>query len=160
MMLLTIISILCCVFISYQDFKERLVSWVLFPLLGLCMGLLHYLHAETQVFYLHITMNIILTSSILLVLYAYSKFISKTRFLNTSIGLGDILFFYAFSLGFPSTTFTILFACSVFFSVFLFFTLKHRFELKTVPLAGLMGLFLAFVFGYSFFMEHPQLYTL
>lgn len=62
-----------------------------------------------------------------------------------SIGLGDILFFYAFGTGFQTVTFIVLLACSILFSLFTFLILKNRLKLKTVPLAGFMGLFLMVV---------------
>jgi len=82
------------------------------------------------------------------------------EFLNVSFGLGDLLFFYALAFGFPTVTFLVLFVLSILFSLFVFALLKTKKGTETVPLAGLMGLFLTGVLLVSFFPNAPSLYLL
>ncbi len=149
----------CCSIICYQDIKERTVYWFMFPLLALLLGLTHYLITNNLTVFIYYTLfNILLISLIILLLYLYTKLITKKKFLNYSFGMGDLLFFYALSFGFPSVTFIILFSSAIIFSTLLFFSLKNSMIKKTAPLAGFMGLFLAFIFCYSIFNNSPSLY--
>ncbi|ALM09325.1 hypothetical protein SB49_14015 [Sediminicola sp. YIK13] len=147
-----------CALICYQDFKERTVFWFLFPILGISIGIMHYLYVETPLFIIYITINFLLTSLILLLLYLYTKLIRKVVFLNHSFGLGDLLFFYAIGFGFPTITFVVIFSTSVLFSLLVYLGIKKSLKQNTVPLAGLMGLFLICVFAISFFKSTPSLY--
>lgn len=146
--------------ICYQDFKERMVHWFLFPLLGIALTLIFYKQTEHSFFLISLVTNVILITLIIGILYVYSRIIVKKRFINHSVGLGDILFFYALSVGFPPMTFIILFVCSLIFSLLTFLFLKKGMKLKTVPLAGLMSLFLIMVLLSDSFFEIASLYIL
>ncbi|MEP3210681.1 MAG: hypothetical protein ABJN95_15875 [Maribacter sp.] len=80
--------------------------------------------------------------------------------MNHSIGLGDVLFFFVMGAGFPTMTFIILFACSLFFSLFTYLLFKSSMRVKTVPLAGLMSLFLSAVLMLDVIYGLPSLYIL
>lgn len=150
---------LCALFIFYQDIKERAVYWFLFPLLGFFLGALFYSYTIPLVFLLNFTFNSFLLSLIILLLFAYTKVVLKKKFINHSFGIGDLLFFYAFGLGFPSMTFIVLFSCSLLFATALFYFLKKRSPIKTVPLAGFMAIFLSIMILGSLFFKSPILYT-
>lgn len=81
------------------------------------------------------------------------------KFLNVSFGLGDVLFFYAFALGFPTVTFLILFVSSIVFSLMVSLIQKKKNKANGIPLAGLMSLFLAFVLSIEFLPKLPSLYN-
>ncbi len=150
---------MCLTAITYQDFKERKVFWFLFPLAMLLFGLLYYVQVTgMSVFLYQILTNIFLVTSIWTILFLYTHFITKKKFLNHSLGLGDILFFYTLGLGFPTLTFIVLFVGSTLFSLLVFLIIKRNLNHKTVPLAGLMGLFIIFVLLYSFIFKYPPLY--
>lgn len=150
----------CLGSIVFQDFKERKVYWFLFPMAMLLFGSLHFLHStRPKVFFYYSLINSLLITSVIAILFVYTHFISKKAFLNHSLGLGDILFFYAFGLGFPSTTFIVLFVGTIIFSLLVFLLFKRRLKLDTVPLAGLMGLFLVFVILFSLVSKSPPLYA-
>ncbi|MEM7380764.1 MAG: hypothetical protein AAF361_06140 [Bacteroidota bacterium] len=151
---------LVCGSIAVQDFKERAVLWVLFPLTAALLGILYYNTTSTQDFLWNIFTNLILVSVMILILFLYTHFIRGKAFLNHSLGLGDILFFYAFAIGFPTFTFVTLFVCSLLFSLLLFALAKKRFSNPTIPLAGLMGLFLTGLMLSSLIPGLPSLYTL
>jgi len=149
----------CCGFICYQDLKYRAVYWFLFPILALSLGLLHFLQTTAYIFMTYSLINILLITIILAVLWGYAHFVAKKKFLNHSFGLGDLLFFYACALGFPSYTFILLFVGAIFFSLISYLFLKRRLTTKTVPLAGLMSIFLFGCFAGSLCITNPSLYT-
>jgi len=146
-------------FIALEDFKERKVHWFLFPTLGILLGVLHYISIPyAKLVGYHILTNSILVTLILGILFLVTQVLRKKPFLDQSLGLGDILFFYAFALGFPTFTFVVLFATSLLFSLLVFLIIKKS-RLDTVPLAGLMSVFLILILVCSLFVETPSLYS-
>lgn len=146
-------------FIIQQDFKERKVYWFLFPLLGILLSTIHFLSIElVEIFAYYIALNFLLISLVIIILYGITVGAFKKPFLNHSFGMGDLLFFYAFALGFSSLTFIILFTNSLLFALLLFWGLKKPLRWKTVPLAGLMGLFLLIILTLSIFIDNPSLH--
>lgn len=160
MVLLKILALAVCGTIAYQDLKDRMVIWVAFPMMALILTSIHLASSGWELVLWFSATNLLLVSGILLLLFLYTEFVSKKKFLNTSLGLGDILFFYAFSLGFPTLTFVILFVGALLFSLFLFLLLKSVQNMETVPLAGFMSLFLIGTMTVSFFIKTPNLYQL
>ncbi len=159
MYLIKILLILVLLLVFYEDISDKLVHWFLFPILGFLLGSLHKSSVEVSVFLVTIGINILLVSIVLLLLYGYSKLILRSRFLNKSFGLGDLLLFYALSIGFPTVTFAILFAFSIFFSLVIHLLINRLKKGKqTVPLAGYISFFYAMVFIGSFFDNVPSLY--
>lgn len=152
--------IACLGFIVWQDFKERKVFWFLFPIAMVLFGVVHFRNIrEPSIFFDYLSLNALLVTLIIVLLYGYSRFIAKNKFLNHSLGLGDILFFYAFAAGFPTLTFIFLFTNAVLFSLLSFLVLKKKFRLQTVPLAGFMGLFLVFMMCFEIIFKSPSLYA-
>ncbi|MEM8507819.1 MAG: hypothetical protein AAF717_08315 [Bacteroidota bacterium] len=138
-----IAACLSFVVIAVQDMRERMVQWVLFPLAGLFLALAHYYNTTGWVFLLSCAVNGLLVTLVVLLLWGYTRYIRKQEFLNTSFGLGDILFLYAFALGFPTVTFTVLLSAAIGFALVVWYLLPSLRQSGTVPLAGLMGIFLA-----------------
>jgi hypothetical protein len=160
MVLLKILAVAICGTIAYQDLKDRMVLWVAFPVMALILTFIHIANSGWELVLWFSATNLLLVSGILLLLFLYTGFFRRKKFLNTSLGLGDILFFYAFSLGFPTLTFVILFVGSLLFSLSLFLLLKSIQSMETVPLAGFMSLFLIGAMTLSFFIKTPNLYQL
>jgi hypothetical protein len=145
--------------ITFQDLREKKVSWILFPITGFLLFVLYDNKTIIQYSYIFLIMNLILTTSILAILFLYTRIIRGMKFLNVSFGLGDVLFFYAFSLGFPTVTFLILFVSSIVFSLIISLIQKKKNTANDIPLAGLMSLFLVFVFSIEFLPNLPSLYN-
>ena len=148
------------VLIAFQDIKDKKVNWVLFPITAILLFTLYQNSTALNLSYTFLLMNIFMVSSILGILFIYTKYISRMEFLNVSFGLGDVLFFYAFALGFPTITFLILFVSSIVFSLIISFFRSKEYIVTGVPLAGLMSLFLAVIFSFGFIPSIPSLYTL
>ncbi|MEN1784423.1 MAG: hypothetical protein AAGF77_04710 [Bacteroidota bacterium] len=154
-------AMLCLGGIALQDFKERQVYGFLFPVLAIILGYAHVLVGPSwAVTALQMALNMLLVTLVVTIAYGYTKFLKKQAFLNHSLGLGDILFFGAMAVGFPSTVFLVLFTGALLFSLLVFWALRAHFKDGTIPLAGLMGLFLIAVLGVSLLFKQPLLYTL
>lgn len=150
---------LCLGWICYQDFKERKVFLFVFPILAVLLFTIFYLQtAVVQVLYYSLLLNLIVVAILVLMSFLITRTLLKKRFLDHSLGMGDILFFACIALGFPSITFIVLFSCSLIFSFFLFLAIKKQRAMDTVPLAGLMSIFFIVVIGYSL-LGGPSLYV-
>lgn len=148
-----------CGILAFQDFKYREVTWPLFPMLAIFLGLLHVSHVGWLLFGTSILINFILVSCIVLILWSITHFVFQKRFLDISFGLGDLLFLYAFALGFPPITFIYLLVGSIGFAVLAFSLMKLFLRSKTVPLAGLMGVFLIATLSLSHMPNSISLYS-
>ncbi|WP_394973683.1 hypothetical protein [uncultured Croceitalea sp.] len=159
-LVLTLSALLILFCIAFQDFKERKVYWFLFPSLGLNLSVLYFSTVPVvEIFWLNILLNSLIISLVLLSIFLVTKILFKKPFLDYSFGLGDLLFFYAMALGFPTITFIVLFANALLFAFIVFLVLKKYQKIKTVPLAGLMSIFLFLVLSISIFIQEPSLYT-
>ncbi|MDL5514712.1 hypothetical protein QSE00_23075 [Arenibacter sp. M-2] len=159
MILLKLIVIAVCAIIAYQDFKERAVLWLLFPVLAIGLLGLFSLNTTWEQLLAFATINFLIVSGILLLLYLYTKLIMKRKFLDVSFGLGDLFFFYALAVGFPAITFVILFVGALFSSLFITLFQKNKKVGNSVPLAGHMGIYLIAVLLISFSSKAPNLYV-
>lgn len=84
----------------------------------------------------------------------------KINFLKEAIGLGDILFFLALALAFPTETFIVLFVFSMVFSLMLHLTVTRKQKESTIPLAGYASLFLIFIYLSSWTGFYKNLYSI
>lgn len=157
---LQILLLLVLSLIAYQDVRERMVHWFLFPIAALCMGFLFLHHSGLEQYSVLVSVNLLLVTTVLSILFVYTKYLRGMEFLNVSFGLGDMLFFVAFALGFPTVTFLVLFTGSITFSLFIFLLSKKNKNHENVPLAGLMSFFLIGTYLISSFPSMPSLYIL
>ena len=157
MWLLKLILIFIFFTILYQDYKDRLVYWFLYPLVGILAVAIQFLILPIDSIMLNIVLNLCLVLFLLLVCYVYTR-VRKMEFAN-SFGLGDILFFIFISFTFSIISFLILFIFSLIFSLLVHFLLSGNSKDKTVPLAGYMSLFFGSVYGFTFFYESNFLYS-
>jgi hypothetical protein len=159
MLVLQFLSVFGYGIMAYQDMRDREVTWVLFPLLGTCLALTHILQVGFSVFVHAIVINLILITCVVSLLWSITTFGFKKSFLNVSFGLGDLLFLYIFAMGFPTMTFVYLMVGSLLFSLLAFLLMKLVLQSQTVPLAGLMGLFLIAMTLLSWVPGTPSLYA-
>jgi len=148
LLIVKIILLLSLVLISYQDFKDKQVWAFLFPVYALCGALLFFDASQLNTYLVNIAINLSVICMILLVSFLVAKFGYRKKFLNKSIGLGDILFFVAFAISFPSISFLNFFTFSVLFALLLVGVraLLSSSKFRSVPLAGCMSLFLIGVY--------------
>ncbi|RZS92312.1 hypothetical protein [Aquimarina brevivitae] len=152
-----VISLLCIV---YQDIQYRAVYWFLFPIIIIGSGILHYTHTMDFYFYTSTLLNSILVLSILTILFLYNRIIVKKSFFKEVFGLGDVLFFVALAVAFPTITFIIIFCFALFFSMLVWLIFRKKAKHNTVPLAGYMALFLTGVYTMSWLTKTGNLYMI
>lgn len=156
---LRVLLILVFIMVWYQDIKERQVFWVLFVIIsGLC-GFLFYNSTIPELFFNAILMNLTFVSTLILIVFMYSKLKLKTRFLNV-IGLGDVLLFIGLGFSFSTVSFIVIFISSLFFSLILHLFIKRKSTFNTVPLAGYMSLFFSITYISFWFGWIEGLYTI
>jgi len=148
MILIKLILIIALVLVFIQDYKERQVYWVLFPIIGILGGMLFYQNTLPELFLVSIQMNLLFLVVLLLIIYLYAKLKLKTKFLNT-LGLGDLFLFLAISVSFSTISFIVLFISAIIFSLVLHLFISKNKKTATVPLAGYMSLF--FLISYLFY---------
>ncbi len=156
--LLKFILILLLLGIVYQDLKERMVYIVLFGLTAILLVFLQLQEITTSAILASSILNISVVGLVVLILSIYSK-IRLKKPLKETFGMGDGFFFIILAIGFPTTTFLVLFSFSLLFSYALFLVLKPKLKIKTVPLAGFQALFLAIVLVLNESFSFVELYT-
>lgn len=160
-LLLKIVLIILFILIFIQDYKDRLVYWLLYFFVGvasLCLQLSFFLWqiVATQVF-----LNCCFILVLIATIFLYSNFFKKQKFLNHSIGVGDIFLFFSTAFMFPTITFIVLFIFSLIFSLTVHMLLIKKKSMHiTVPLAGYMSLFFSSVIFISLFLEKNWLFIL
>ncbi|WP_226294160.1 prepilin peptidase [Aquimarina algicola] len=132
--------------ISYQDIKERQVyAFVFLVLIGL-LGYIHHQHTLQIHFLYALLINTTVLIIIMAMLYLYTLLRLKRSFFEEVFGLGDVLFFLALAVGFPTVSFIIILVFALLFSLAIWIFFKKSAKYPTVPLAGYMSLFLGVVF--------------
>lgn len=158
-LLIKILVLLTLGGIAYQDIKDQLVWWWLFPLLGVFSGYLFYSHT-TPSFYLYaILFNLISYGVLLGVVFAFSRIVLKTSFLNNVLGLGDVLFLLGCCVSFSPYSFLILLICGMLFSLVMGHFFQKHF-INSVPLAGLFSVLLIVIYPLYWLGVYPNLYQL
>ncbi|KAA1247611.1 hypothetical protein [Aquimarina sp. RZ0] len=147
-------------YIAYQDLKSREVYWFLFLSLIILMGLQHYLQVLPIHFINAILINLVIIFIIIALQYIYTIIKIKRPFFKEVFGLGDALFFVSMAIAFPTITFNILFAFSLFFSLSIWLIFKNKSFHQNPPLAGYMAIFLLLIFIGSWSTHIINLYLI
>lgn len=143
--------------IFYQDLKDRKVYVHLLLLVTTLLGFLYSKNVSKEVFITSILTNAFIVFFIVSMLFLYAKFKLKLP-LYTVFGLGDLFFFLALAVGFPTISFIVLFSFSLFFSLTVFLVTKKQLKHTTVPLAGFQALFFAIIFLLNWAFNFVNLY--
>ncbi len=149
------LSIICffLVFLSYQDFRYRAISWWIIPLLFVFLAYNNIKNFSFDIVKNNFLLNFGFVLIQLGILYIYFS-IKNRRFvniINTYIGIGDILFFAVLTVCFSFFNY-LVFQIVSFFLVAIGFGLFRLFKkdfTPEIPLAGGMSLllFLSFIVG-------------
>lgn len=154
---LKLLLIIVFAMVLYQDFKNRLVYWFLYPIIGILAFAIQLYNLPTIVAFFNLGFNLLFVVIILGVSFFYIRF-RKLNFLN-SIGIGDVLFFVFISCTFSIISFLVLFVFALLFSLILHLVLNNKKNHQTVPLAGYMALFFGAVYTSSFLYNSTFLYA-
>ncbi len=139
----SIVIISFLMIISYQDFKYKAVTWILYPLAFFSM-LIYSLFFNLQKFFLFdFILNLLLCTCMLLLLNFYIFLRKQNKKLLDSFGLGDILFLPTLCAYFNFLNFLIYFALAnliiLILSVILY---QKKINNSLIPFAGFHALFL------------------
>ncbi len=154
---LKLLLIIVFAIVLFQDFKNRLVYWFLYPIIGILAFAIQSYSVPITIAFSNSSFNLLFVALILGVSFVYIR-IRKLDFLN-AIGIGDILFFIFISFTFSIVSFLVLFVFALLFSLILHFVLGNKKEQQTVPLAGYMSLFFGVVYITTFFYNSSFLYA-
>lgn len=154
---LKLLLIIVFAIVLFQDFKNRLVYWFLYPIIGILAFTIQLYNIPLEIALLNLGFNISFVALILGVSFLYIKF--RNLDFKNAIGLGDILFFVFISSTFSIVSFLILFVFALLFSLILHFVLNIKKEQQTVPLAGYMSLFFGVIYAISFCNINTFLYS-
>lgn len=153
---ITILFVVNCYYICYQDYKERKVYLLSLISCGLFSCLIFFTKS-TNLNYatLQIGFNLIITVIILIVLYTYC--LIRGISIKQGIGLGDILFFIILSISNTVPDYILLLGSSLIFAL-LFQTLLsfgfHKNKTLLIPLAGHQALFVGSYYCYKIITDN------
>jgi len=153
-----VIAVLLLIF--WQDTKDRLVTWFLYPLTGVLAYAINAQNVGIVPALANASVSLIIIVLVIAISYFYAVAVAKKKFLNESIGSGDLLFFACLPFTFATVSFIVLFVFALVFSLVLHFFLGRMQADATVPLAGYIAFFFAVVYLISFFTEPKYLFSL
>lgn len=141
------------VLVTYQDFRNRAISWLILPVIFGAFSIDTILKTDFNSFIHSFLFNasFILIQIISVTLYFSLRFRTIINITKKHIGWGDILFFIVVAAVFSPLNFIFFYIISLFLILtgsLLFHLFKQK-PIKTIPLAGVMAIFLivAFLFG-------------
>lgn len=144
MLLVTkIILLLLFITVIYQDLKYRVIHFILLPVIfGVTLfkqfEIFGYIDIKELIFNF---LFIVVLFSVLILFYSV-KYRKMWNPLKESIGIGDVLFFFAVIPLFALKSLMLFFTLGLFFSI-LFHLLMNVFrKQETVPLAGYLSIFI------------------
>lgn len=133
-------------FVFYQDFRFRAVYWFLFPILLI----MSYFYVKNDVTPSSWGFNAGFILLQLIGIWGYFSLKSKRpiNFVNSYLGLGDILFFGILIIWFTPINFILFFIGSLVSTLFFLLIFKSKALKKlTIPLAGIHAILLAIIIG-------------
>lgn len=129
---LKISFILLCFGMGIQDLLQRHIYAFFFPLLALLGVSIQYCISGWTSSLLYSLINFVMILIALGVLWVYTYF-RKIKFINHSMGSGDILMLFVMGVSFTPYTFLMLWLCSSLISLCIHGLI---FKSKTIPYAG------------------------
>lgn len=137
--------------IFFQDYREREVWAFLLPVFAVLGSALFFYQTTSEVFLMTLFINLMVVGILLFSNYLFARFVLKKSLFKEALGLGDVLFFIAFALSFPTIAFINFFVFSLLFSLILqqltsLILKKNTQKCSRVPLAGYMSIFLLGVY--------------
>ncbi len=148
--------------IFFQDYRDRQVFIFLFPLFGIMGTYLFLSNSNLEYYFFSVCINLGIVLIVVLLNYLFAELVLKKNLLKEAMGLGDILFFIAFALCFPTVTFINFFVFSILFTFVIHLALSKLLKKtnKNIPLAGYMSLFLMAVYSVNWLGLYDSLYLL
>ncbi len=137
--------------ISIQDFKHRAIHVYLLIGIAIISTIINTLEPLLSLYEALKSIGFLVCTSIGFMIYQTIKNKNITNPIDTSIGLGDILFFIVITPLFQTHNYILFFILGLLLSIFLFVITKKLRKHTTIPLAGYLALFLIVCFGLKLF---------
>jgi len=138
----------------WQDLKFRAIHWLVFALVFLISVSTVYFNEGIS--WRSMFMNMFFSTLVVVLLFLFLSLKNRvwTNAFKAHMGLGDYLFFLAVSPLFGQENFILFFISGMFFAaiiqpLLLFFL--NRYENRTIPLAGLLSLYILLLKGLEYF---------
>ncbi|MGH1387341.1 prepilin peptidase [Kordia sp.] len=148
---LTTVLLILFVVISIQDFKHRAIHAYLLVVIAIISILINYIEPLLSLYEIGKSITFLSCTSIGFMIYQTIKNKHLKNPIDTSIGLGDILFFVAITPLFQIHNYVLFFILGLFLSILLFMIVQKKRADTTIPLAGYLSLFLIVCFGLKLF---------
>ncbi|PTX64081.1 type IV leader peptidase family protein [Kordia periserrulae] len=145
--ILIILLLLLFGIISIQDFKYRAIHAYLLLGIAVVSVLINLLEPLLTLYEMLKSMAFLTCTSVGFMIYQTIKNKQLENPIDTSIGLGDILFFIAITPLFQIHNYIVFFISGLLISILLFVATKNLRKQPTIPLAGYLSLFLIICFG-------------
>lgn len=144
-----LITVLLALFviISIQDLKHRTIHVYLLIGIAVLSITINYLEPLLNLYETLKNIGFLVCTSIGLMSYQTIRNKNMENPIDTSIGLGDILFFVAIAPLFQVHHYILFFILGLLLSIFLFVMTQKIRKHTTIPLAGYLALFLIICFG-------------
>ncbi len=142
--LIEAIFILSLFAIFFQDIKDRLVNWWLFPLMGISGMIINYTK-NSFLFREQLFVSLIMLLFLFVFMGGYLKWIKKIKVkeMEHYFGLGDILFIIAWAVSFNPFVFLKLFIIGLLLTLLVYKLVILKTQANShVPLAGLAASFI------------------
>ena len=156
MAIVKVLFILLLLFITFQDFRYKAVSWILFPIGFITAGIITYVEIPFSDLLFNSLINSLFIAFQMAVILVFSwiKFKQVKNIFSQIFGLGDLLFLIMICPLFSPVNFVFFYILSLAFSLCLYLILKY-FKLyidSKIPLAGFQSFFLAILLLSNFFI--------
>ncbi len=148
---IAILTIACLVIITIQDFKERAVSWFLFPFGFLLCGIQSWVQIGWKDLLLNFGINLFLLVILVLMLLLYLFFrfgIRRLKFWDF-LGAGDVLFLVVLASCFSPFNFIVFTITSLLLALL---TSLIFLSGRTIPLAGIQAVCLSCFITLQYFI--------
>jgi len=136
----------------FQDWKDRAVTWIVFPaILIAAIGVSLYSDSSVLTIAMNITFLIMVLG--MLILYISIKRGKLTNIFKTDFGWGDVLFLVVITPLFRDQNYILFFITGMFFSGLIHLVVARLNGNPKIPLAGYLALYLIGLKLVDFFME-------
>lgn len=142
--LLYLLAVATLLSIAWQDFTQRAVYWLLFPLLFLVVGILSAAKISIEQTGINVLLNsaFIALQMLLATVYFSVKNRKLTNIFSSYLGLGDLLLLFSISAGFSFLNFIAFYISSLLVTILIFIAvvIKKQNQSYQIPLAGAQAL--------------------
>ncbi len=155
MIFVLVTTLLVSLVIAFQDFRNRQIHWFLLPIFGIGLFFLNFSRIGLRATLYNFFENVLFL--FLVFVFTYIYFIIKKRkfikLVDNYIGLGDILFLVVIAIYFTPFIFVFFFIFSMLLTLLIFGAIHifKNLEFSTIPLAGLIAIYMIPVITISFF---------